>query len=651
VSRASSGAPRVVLLLATVAVVLAYAPALTGDFLFDDHHLLVGQECWRGLDRVPAMLGLGDPNPCTYRPVRYVSYALDWTVASALGDGLATPVYHVSNVVWHVLTMLAVYLLLRRWTSPLAAAVCAALWALHPVQTDSVAYLSGRRDILSTLFFVLAAHLLLARGRPGVVGRWAAGLSRRPGRLALGALCFVLALLAKEMAVTLPAVLVAAVVLGSGDANEASGGARPHLARYWPVYAALLVVAAAFVVWRGVLASHSGMQGRWWGGSPAANFATVFALYGRYLQLIVWPAPLIGDYHPVTIPLAAGFSDPRTLVGLALYAGLVAAVLVAWRRGQPAVALGLAWFLVTMLPVSHLLPHHELFAEHYLYLPLVGLALAMAPLVERARAAPGWRGRGGLLVVAAVLTAMTVRTGVRAAEYRSEESFYEAAHERAPSNARVAHNLGVFYVDRGQCEEALPLLEVAARGTAPHTRRGRDGLAARILCLDELGRRGAMAPLVERLLHHHPRDVYGLAQRARFALDAGRPRDAVADLERAVAAGGGRDRDVVGLLASLYNGLRRHAKALALLAEHKHEDAGICEQRTLALLGLARLPDAFAVVGGCVARYPDAWRFRELRAGLLLAQGRLEEAGQDLRAMRELGAPETAIERTRALWP
>ncbi len=349
------------------AALFAYWPAMGGGYVFDDHILLGEYDCWKGLERIPRILGLEGDNACIYRPVRFVSFALDYSIA-----GESPAYFHFSNLVYHLLCGLAVFFLLRRWGTARAAAVCAAIWVLHPVNSDAVAYISGRRDVLSSLLYVLAFLQLIPRSAEEL----------RLRRIGFGILLLLLAFNTKEMAVTLPAMVAVAALLDTGSAGRA--------VRRIPTWSwlALVGLAAAFVLQRGVLSSHSHMQGLWWGNSVISNFATALALIPRYAELAFWPARLIGDYHHETIPLASSFSDLRSLLGLAILVGVVVAIVFAVRKGHRPVAMGLTWLVVALTPVMHLFPHHELFAEHYLYLPLIGLMIALLPAVERVL---GWR--------------------------------------------------------------------------------------------------------------------------------------------------------------------------------------------------------------------------------------------------------------------
>ena len=422
--------------LCCVLVVLVYTPALDGAYVFDDIPLLAGQDCWRGLGHIPTILGLeGSAGKCSYRPIRYVSFALDYSVG-----GLDPSVNHWFNLGYHLLTLLLVYLVLvRLGFRPLVAALVGCVWALHPVQTDAVAYISGRRDLLTGLFFLLSFLPLIK-------------LTRREGRpntpltltdLTLSLIFFWLAFQSKEMAITLPIIAIWYVFC-----------ARPsfflkHVRANYLLYVALLALGLIFFLQRGVWDSHS-HQDSWWGGSVVSNFSTVLALVPRYLELLIWPSRLVGDYHENTIAIAGGPTDLRTILGAVVLLSWATAIWISLKRGWDRTAFGLGWFLITMLPVAHIIPHHELLAEHYLYLPTVGLGIVLASGVERiwtVREQHPRRARMllvGLLIVGAAFGA---RTHVRCYDWETELSFNLAAYRHAPDNQRVLYTIAVIYAE------------------------------------------------------------------------------------------------------------------------------------------------------------------------------------------------------------
>ncbi len=623
-------------LLGTIVVCTAsYLPAMSGELFFDDIPLLVRNTCWRGLEKIPAMFGFGEGNSCTYRPGRYLTFAVDYSVA-----GMNPIAFHVSNLIYHLLTLLAVFALFRRWGDMAPAALMTAIWALHPVHADAVAYISGRRDVFSTLLYVLAfLRLMPPKGERLTIGR-----------VVLGLALFGLAMRTKEMAVTLPAVLIwAGIVNYSGQL----GGLKAHLRKRWPLYLALMLCAGTYFVFRAVLFPHTNMQGKWWGGTFGTNFATVFSLYAHYFRLVVWPATLIGDYFPVTIPVAKSFLEPTVVIGMGMYLGMVGLTVVSLRRGWRATAFGMGWFLITMLPVSHIFPHHELFAEHFLYLPMIGLGIAFLPLVDRLLRSKLWVRRVTILTACLVSVAFSVRTADRSADYQSGRVFFETAHELAPNNARILYNLGLTYLNAQECERAVPLVI----GAAQYLRRGgamaRSSVASFLHCAEQVGRFDLVNSLVGALLTRYPEESLGFAWAGRRLLEAGDLTAAIAYLTQAIDLGSSRDPAAVAMLALALNEADDHEQALAMLRRYPHRHRGHCEQEVRALikLGVNNYEEAFTRSQRCLLDYPDSLLLLEFRAALYFASGRLAQGDADLARLETLGANEVTLERVRGLRP
>jgi Tfp pilus assembly protein PilF len=427
-------APRLPATALLVAIALAlYANALPNDFAFDDYSTLLRNTSIRSLATLPELFS---PRQlyAAYRPVRYLSFALDHAVS---GD--RPWAYHLFNSLYHGLAAAVVFLVLRRLTRDGRAALAGALlFVVHPVHTECVAYISGRRDLLVTLFYLLAFLAWL---------RW-----RETGRaldLALGAAAFGLALGSKETAVTLPA------ALALHDLVLARSPARLRVPAL-----ALAAAAVALLAWRAITAGVQPVDPPWWGGSAEANYATAARIVARYAQLLVAPTTLLADYSAEAFPLSRSFAEPgAALAALALCGA--AGMALACRTRAPLAAFGVGWFFLTLAPVAQVWPYHELAAEHHLYLPSVGACLLAGLGVEAARRRAGARIAYGLFAV--VLVAFAARTAVRNLDWRDAETISRATIEAAPRCARARLNLGVCLARRGDGDAALAEVEEALR--------------------------------------------------------------------------------------------------------------------------------------------------------------------------------------------
>jgi hypothetical protein len=423
---------------------LASASGLGNGFAYDDIPIIVENDrvhqlahLWRlfGESYWPPAL-----NNALYRPLTMTMFSVEW----AIGRGAALP-FHVVNVVLYALVSVAVYVLARRMLPVGAAWVAAALFAVHPVHVEVVGNVVGQSELLAALAVVAAAALYIGWRRSGDA------LTTRQ-LLAIAGL-YLVGLLAKEHAITLLGLLVAAEVTVVEDRRPA----RERVRALRPVYLALVAVAVGFVYARmRVLGAFVGdspivpLQGVTWG----TRWWTFLGVVPEWVRLLVWPAHLAAAYGPPENPVYTGF-DLILLPGMVLLAALVALGL-AVRTRAPVVAFGLAWAAIVLLPVSNLVvPSGVLLAERTLFLPSVGIVLAIggiAPLLEemRVRQVASELGLGSLgqitaggsawvVVLAVVLGAGVWRSAERQGVWKDGWSFFSAGAADAPGSYFAHH--------------------------------------------------------------------------------------------------------------------------------------------------------------------------------------------------------------------
>jgi hypothetical protein len=433
---------RSVLLVAVLAV-LPYLKAIDGPFVFDDVKLVRDNPSIRDLSRILETFNVfshrwdEEELRANYRPLRFLSYAIDyritrWLQGPAPPEELSPRVFHLHNVLLHALNALLVLFVVRALLGGTAAPLfCALLFALHPLATEAVTYVSGRRDVLSTFFFLLALWTYL-RGRG-----WLSALLVPP--------LFVLGLLTKEMVVTLPAVILLI---------DLARRARFDLRRV-VLSLVLWTLAIGFTVFE---ARNPRLVAGAAGGSPLSALLTAPRYAARYLGLLLFPYPQSIDYSYDAIPVSRGLLAPwTTLPAIALWLALLAAGLQALRRGRLAPAVGLLWFLGVLLPVLQIVPIPERFAERFAYLPAIGLFLLLAALFRAAHARwPVPAALGG----AALLAALGLLTLERNQDWLSPARLWGSAAWAQPRSARAHLGLG----------EALRAERRYAEATSAYTR-------------------------------------------------------------------------------------------------------------------------------------------------------------------------------------
>ena len=431
-------------LLLFVLVAAAYANTFGVPFLFDDAVAVEPNPSTRQL--WPLSGPLSPPTEggtTTGRPVVNFSLALNHALS-----GEAVWSYHVLNLLIHAGAALALLGIMRRTLSspalrpalgpaggPLALAV-AALWALHPLQTESVTGIAQRTESLGGLFYLLTLYFFIRGIEAPVWRRWPV----------LAVAACLLGMGTKEVMVTAPLLVLLydrTFVAGSfASAWRRRRGLHLALAATWVLLAWLVLGGGGT---RGVSAGL-GLGVTWWSYLLKQCEALIL-----YLQLSIWPHPLVLDYGTGVIKSAAEV----WVQGLAVLGLLGATAWVLWRR--PVIGFCGAWFFVILAPSSSVIPLvSQTMAEHRMYLPLaavVALLAVGAPRVLGARTLP---------VLGAVAAVFLVLTLVRNHTYRSAFVIWSDTVTKCPESARARLNLGVEWQRLGQRREALRQFERAA---------------------------------------------------------------------------------------------------------------------------------------------------------------------------------------------
>ncbi|HEY6000287.1 MAG TPA: tetratricopeptide repeat protein [bacterium] len=462
---ASPTRPRPLALPAAVAAVLAlavagvYRHAGGFAFVFDDGGFILGNpRVTGGLSVESARWALTATYTANWHPLTWLSHLLDVSLF-----GLRPGPPHLVNVVIHAVNTVLVLLVLRRLTGTLwPGAFAAALFGVHPLHVESVAWVSERKDVLSALLWLLATAAYV---------RYAA--RRSVARYLLVCLLFALGLAAKAMVVTLPAVLLLLDFwpLGRlGPAARGGGRWRAPLLEKVP----LLAISAAGSLLAifaqrdsGALASGEVYRLAW----RAANAAISYAVY---LGKTLWPAGLAAYY---SFRLEAPPASETAAAALLLLCLSAAALALA--RRAPWLAAGWGWYLVTLLPVIGLIQvGGQARADRYLYLPMIGLAI-VAAWGAPALAARLHRAPTALAAPAAVaLLALAAAGSLQAGYWRSNETLFRHALAVTRDNWLAHSFLGAEARKRGDAQAAVAHYREAVRGnTASADMRYNLGLA------------------------------------------------------------------------------------------------------------------------------------------------------------------------------
>lgn len=396
-----------------------YANTLGNGFVFDDSAYLAS-DAVRSL-ALGELFGASWMGLAWYRPLTLLSLGLDFQLFGEASWG-----YHLTNVLLHAVNSLLLYALARALLGEDRTALWAALlYASHPLQTEVVAWVSARGDLLASLLFLSA---FIAHRQRSV----------------LAYLLYAGACLSKETAMVLPVALFWA---------DSRAGVAAWCKRHWGYGAVLLGVLA--LRWLALADAPA--------GPVSTNFladldlgqrlATAVAILPRYLLLIAAPLHLSADYSHASIPLVTSPWDLWFIAGLALGAALV---VLPWVVRSRFLSFASAFFGACLLPVTNLLflaPSGM--AERYLHLAMIPVALTWGWAGQCClRKSPG-RRRLIWAVMLGVALLGGVRTIVRNRDWHSDARLFAAVLTHYPDNARAHDNLASTYYQSGQYVRAL----------------------------------------------------------------------------------------------------------------------------------------------------------------------------------------------------
>jgi tetratricopeptide (TPR) repeat protein len=437
-----SARPR--LLAAGVALIvltlLAYIPAMRGGFVWDDdayvtkNPLLTAPD---GLRRIWFSLD----SPSQYFPLVYTTFRFEHAIW-----GLDPLGYHIVNVLLHAINALLVWTLLRRLSIP-GAWLAGAIFALHPVHVESVAWITERKNVLSTLFYLLAILAWLRFTAKSTVHPW------RHYGLAIG--LYALALLAKTMACTLPAALVLVLWLQKEKVD------RRRWAQVTPFVLMGLAMGLVSIWWE---KHHQGTAGPEFALVPMQRILIASRALWFYLGKLVWPSRLTFSYPRWEIDP----SEAAQYVWLAACL-VAAAALWHWRRaiGRGTIA-GLVFFAAALAPMLGFISlytfRYSFVADHYQYVASIGLIAIAASIIagfvkqNRVRAAVS-------LILLVLLGSLTWRQGYA---YRDAETLWRDTIAKNPTSWMAHNDLGIVLADQGRLDEAMAEYKKALRIKPDH---------------------------------------------------------------------------------------------------------------------------------------------------------------------------------------
>ena len=421
--------------LAGLIVVLAvYDPALSGAFVLDDRYLPFMDPSAAQMPFQTWVTGL--------RPLLYFSYWLNFQ-----SSGTDPNMYHLTNVFLHFLGSLVIALIAARLLElagttgrarTVLSVIAGGLFLLHPLQTESVAYVASRSEVLSVLLYMSAFAVFLYRRTDSITILRAAAI----------VVLFGAAISTKEHTLTLGALLLMT------DYYWGLGGIRKNGLLYGMLTAA--GAAGAFVVWRALSdAPTAGFSVAAF--TPASYFFTQCRVIWTYIRLFFLP---FGQNVDPDVAVSHGLLDHGAIFGLAALIALVAAAWI-YRKRWPLAAFGIFMFLLLLAPTSSLIPIIDVSAERRMYLPFLGLVLVCLEFLRRLKVSQAaWVG-------AAVLAICSVLTYQRSSVWANPVALWQDAASKSPQKWRPHFQLASALSESGDCADAAKAFDAASRLAPP----------------------------------------------------------------------------------------------------------------------------------------------------------------------------------------
>ena len=485
---------------------LVFGQTIRYDFVnFDDNEYVYGNpNITSGLTIQGAVRAFSRTHAGNWHPLTTLSHMLDCQLWGLRGGG-----HHFTNVVLHTIAVVLLFLVLEQMTGAIwRSAFVAAVFAIHPLRVESVAWISERKDVLSAVFFMLTLGAYLRYTRSPSFSRY----------LTMSVL-FALGLMSKPMLVTVPFVLL---LLDYWPLNRLTGRASTKQLMFEKV--PLLAISVA-----------SGLATLWAQRSSMARVEQL-SLISRitnglitcviYLKQMIWPAHLAVFYpHPED-------KLPMWEIALAtvLLTGASAGAIVL-RRKRPYLITGWFWYLIMLLPVIGLIQvGSQAHADRYTYLPQIGLYVLLVWAIADALASE-LQCRILALAGCAVIIALAWCGHIQASYWRNGEALWRRTLAVTPRNFFAYDGLGQFLLSRGRVDEAIDQFQAALK-IEPDFDRAETNL---MVALTRKGSTDETIARLRRLLEEYPNDAQAHYNMGNALLKKGDSQSAIAAYEKALS--------------------------------------------------------------------------------------------------------------------
>jgi tetratricopeptide (TPR) repeat protein len=443
---------RIVFLISAALVVMtlaAYEPVRKNDFVSYDDRIYVtnNPNVNKGITVNSVIWAFTKTRSSNWHPLTWLSHTLDCEIY-----GLNPVGHHITSLLIHTTSSVLLFLLLLKMTgSTWASAFVAAMFAVHPLHVESVAWVAERKDVLSGLFWILTmfAYVRYAE-RPN------------PGRYALVLVAFVMGIMSKPMVVTLPFVLLLLDywplerVGRQGTKNVfQKASVRKLIVEKIPLF----VLSAVSSVITLTSQRSGGSFATLWTVSAGYRIANMFASYIRYIGKTIWPSRLAVYYpHP-----REEISFATTAICAFLFV-MMSIILIHIGRRKKYALVGWLWYVGTLVPVIGLVQvGTQAMADRYMYLPIIGLLIIAAWGIKDLIAGRPRRKIAAAVSATLVLLAAVILTRTQVRYWQNSISLFAHTLKVTENNPLAENNYGSALYEAGRLDEAVTYLSSALR--------------------------------------------------------------------------------------------------------------------------------------------------------------------------------------------
>lgn len=415
---------------------VGYFNSLKNEFVWDDWNFIAENKLIRNLKNAPRFfydsksVSVKGSN-LIYHPLVTVSYALDYKFWRLNPAG-----YRFTNLLLHIINGILVYFLLCKiFQNKILSFSISALFCIHPLKTESVTFISGRTDLLATLFLLTGFLFYINQ------------------KVLFSLISFVLSLLSKEIGVTLFPIIILYDYFFAAPGKVAKEKIK-NLRYRWNIYLPYFIVTSAYLGIR-----HAVLGGLFtnedFSREALFTFYTMSAVFTKYLQLFILPIFQSPLYE---FPLFKTFFNYQTLMGFLF---LILFILIALQllKNSRETAFGSFFYLITLLPTANIIPIWTWMAERYLYLPSIGFFIFVCFGLQHFM-----KNKIVILISCVLFVSFCMfRTIKRNTDWKNEIALWKATYEVSPLVPRVITNLGIAYFHNEQISLAQEKFKEAIR--------------------------------------------------------------------------------------------------------------------------------------------------------------------------------------------